>query len=72
MLLLGELLTEALAHSGAARMHGISAAVNSRRLGVPLAQELAAAFEQATLLSRRGVPDSRWRRRLLGPLSRIS
>ena len=29
VLLLGELLTEALAHSGAARMHGISAAVNS-------------------------------------------
>ena len=42
VLLLGELLTEALAHSGAARMHGISAAVNSRRLGVPLAQELSA------------------------------
>ena len=42
VLLLGELLTEALAKSGAARMQGISAAVDSRRLGVPLAQELAA------------------------------
>ncbi|AFM18924.1 arginine deiminase [Mycolicibacterium chubuense NBB4] len=42
VLLLGDLLTEALAHSGAARMHGISAAVDSRRLGVPLAQELSA------------------------------
>lgn len=41
VLLLGELLTEALAMSGAARMHGISAAVDSRRLGVPLAQELS-------------------------------
>ena len=29
-------------HSGAARMHGISAAVDSRRLGLPLAQELSA------------------------------
>lgn len=42
MLLLADLLTEALAHSGAARMHGISAAVDARRLGVPLAQELSA------------------------------
>ncbi len=42
VLVLGELLTEALAKSGAARMHGISAAVDSRRLGAPLAQELAA------------------------------
>lgn len=42
VLLLGDLLTEALAKSGAARMHGISAAVDSRRLGVPLAQELSA------------------------------
>ena len=41
VLLLADLLTEALA-SGAARMHGISAAVDSRRLGLPLAQELAA------------------------------
>ncbi len=41
VLLLGDLLTEALA-SGAARMHGISAAVDSRRLGLPLAQELSA------------------------------
>ncbi len=40
VLLLADLLTEALA-SGAARMHGISAAVDSRRLGVPLAQELS-------------------------------
>ncbi len=42
VLLLGVLLTEALSNSGAARMHGISAAVDSRRLGVPLAQELSA------------------------------
>jgi len=41
VLLLGDLLSEALAHSGAARMHGISAAVDARRLGVPLAQELS-------------------------------
>lgn len=40
VLLLAELLTEAL-NSGAARMHGISAAVDARRLGLPLAQELA-------------------------------
>ena len=42
VLLLGDLLTEGLAKSGAARMQGISAAVDSRRLGAPLAQELAA------------------------------
>ncbi|MGE2723437.1 arginine deiminase [Mycolicibacterium pulveris] len=42
VLLLADLLTEALAHSGAARMHGISAAVDPRRLGSPLAQELSA------------------------------
>ncbi len=41
VLLLGDLVVEALS-SGAARMHGISAAVDSRRLGVPLAQELSA------------------------------
>jgi arginine deiminase len=41
VLLLADLLTEALA-SGAARMHGISAAVDARRLGSPLAQELLA------------------------------
>ena len=41
VLLLADLLTEALS-SGAARMHGISAAVDSRRLGLPLAQELSA------------------------------
>jgi arginine deiminase len=40
VLLLAELLTEALV-SGAARMHGISAAVDGRRLGLPLAQELS-------------------------------
>lgn len=42
VLLLGDLLVEALSHSGAARMHGIAAAVDPRRLGVPLAQELSA------------------------------
>jgi arginine deiminase len=41
VLLLGELLTEALA-SGAARMQGIAAAVDGRRLGHNLAQELSA------------------------------
>ncbi len=42
VLLLADLLTEALSKSGAARMHGIAAAVNPRRLGMPLAQELSA------------------------------
>ena len=41
VLLLSDLLTEALA-SGAARMQGIAAAVDAPRLGVPLAQELTA------------------------------
>ncbi|MGY4712411.1 arginine deiminase [Mycolicibacterium sp. CBM1] len=41
VLLLADLLTEALS-SGAARMQGISAAVDARRLGLPLAQELSA------------------------------
>ncbi len=40
MLLLADLVTEAL-RSGAARMHGIAAAVDTRRLGTPLAQELS-------------------------------
>lgn len=42
VLLLSDLLTEALTHSGAARMQGVAAAVDARRLGVPLAQELSA------------------------------
>ena len=41
VLLLADLVTEALS-SGAARMHGISAAVDSRHLGSILAQELSA------------------------------
>ena len=41
VLLLAELLTEAL-RSGAARVQGIAAAVDSRRLGPHLAQELSA------------------------------
>jgi arginine deiminase len=41
VLLLADLLTEALA-SGAARIQGISAAVDARRLGLPLAKELSA------------------------------
>lgn len=41
VLLLSELLTEALNHSGAARMQGVAAAVDARRLGAPLAQELS-------------------------------
>lgn len=40
VLLLADLLTEAL-QSGAARMHGVAAAVDARRLGHPLAQELS-------------------------------
>ena len=39
--LLGDLLTETLDHSGAARIQGIAAAVNSRLLGPHLAEELA-------------------------------
>ena len=42
VLLLADLLTEALSKSGAARMHGIAAAVDPRRLGLPLARELSA------------------------------
>ncbi|GLE53880.1 arginine deiminase [Mycobacterium montefiorense] len=42
VLLLSDLLAEALNHSGAARMQGVAAAVDARRLGVPLAQELSA------------------------------
>ncbi|BBY65069.1 arginine deiminase [Mycolicibacterium helvum] len=41
VLLMSDLLTEALS-SGAARMQGIAAAVDARRLGLPLAQELSA------------------------------
>lgn len=44
VLLLADLLTEALANSGAARMHGIAAAVDSRRLGPHLAEELSACL----------------------------
>jgi arginine deiminase len=53
VLLLAELLTEALS-SGAARVHGISAAVDARRLGLPLAQELSAYLRtlEATPLAR--------------------
>lgn len=40
VLLLTDLLTEAL-NSGAARMQGIAAAVDARRLGLPLAQDLS-------------------------------
>ncbi len=41
VLLLADVLTETLAKSGAARMQGISAAVNARRLGHALADELS-------------------------------
>jgi arginine deiminase len=41
VLLLSDLLNQALNHSGAARMQGVAAAVDARRLGVPLAQELS-------------------------------
>lgn len=52
VMLLADLLTEALSHSGAARMHGIAAAVDPRRLGLPLTQELSSylrALEPAPL-----------------------
>ena len=51
VLLLSDLLKTAL-ESGAARMHGIAAAVDARRLGLPLAQELSAylrGLDPATL-----------------------
>jgi arginine deiminase len=52
VLLLSDLLTEALEVSGAARIQGIAAAVDATRLGLPLAQELSAylrGLEPATL-----------------------
>ncbi|MCV7282668.1 arginine deiminase [Mycolicibacterium flavescens] len=54
VLLLADLLAEALSHSGAARMHGIAAAVDPRRLGLPLAQELTAYLRslEPTALAR--------------------
>ncbi|MGC4962466.1 arginine deiminase [Gordonia sp. DT218] len=39
--LLGDLLTETIGHSGAARIQGIAAAVSPRRLGTHLADDLA-------------------------------
>ena len=48
VLLLADMLTETLAASGAARMQGIGGAVDARRLGTVLADELAAYL--------RGVP----------------
>lgn len=56
VLLLGDLLAETLRVSGAARIQGISGAVDARRLGHPLAEQLAAhlravpAPELATIL----------------------
>lgn len=44
VLLLADLLTETLSVSGAARIQGISAAVDARRLGHGLADQLAAAL----------------------------
>jgi arginine deiminase len=52
VLLLFDLLIEALAVSGAARIQGITAAVDATRLGLPLAQELSAylrGLDPATL-----------------------
>jgi arginine deiminase len=46
VLLLGDLLTETIANSGAARMQGIAAAVSPRRLGHHLAQDLAAELRR--------------------------
>lgn len=57
VLLLADLLTEALIGSGAARMQGIAAAVDPRKLGHTLAQELSAqlravpAAELSTILT---------------------
>lgn len=47
VLLLSDLLAEAL-DSGAARMQGIAAAVDNRRLGAPLAQELSVHLRTLT------------------------
>ena len=58
VLLLSDLLTEALA-SGAARMHGISAAVDSRRLGMPLAQQLSSYLRTLEPAATRACPDGR-------------
>ncbi|TFV61065.1 arginine deiminase [Mycobacterium sp. PS03-16] len=54
VLLLADLLTEALTNSGAARMHGVAAAVDPRRLGRPLGQELSAYLRtlEAAALAR--------------------
>ncbi|WP_067449721.1 arginine deiminase [Nocardia alba] len=46
VLLLAELLTETLSASGAARIQGISAAVDARRLGHGLADQLAAELRK--------------------------
>ncbi|MFC4375615.1 arginine deiminase [Nocardia halotolerans] len=46
VLLLADLLTETLAASGAARIQGISAAVDARRLGHDLADQLAAELRK--------------------------
>lgn len=54
VLLLSDLLTETIGVSGAARIQGISGAVDARRLGHALADELAAYL--------RTVPPPSWRR----------
>jgi len=46
VLLLGDLLTETVKISGAARMQGIAAAVSPRRLGHHLAQDLSAELRR--------------------------
>ncbi|MCK0517963.1 arginine deiminase [Williamsia sp. DF01-3] len=55
VLLLGDLLTETIANSGAARMQGIAAAVSPRRLGHHLAHDLATELRQLSPTDLAGV-----------------
>ena len=56
-----DLLTEALSHSGAARMQGLAAAVDSRRIGTALANHVSAHL--------RGLSPERLARVLIGGLT---
>ena len=55
VLLLGDLLTETIANSGAARMQGIAAAVSPRRLGHHLAHDLATELRRLSPTDLAGV-----------------
>ncbi|MFJ6096851.1 arginine deiminase [Williamsia muralis] len=55
VLLLGDLLTETIANSGAARMQGIAAAVSPRRLGHHLAHDLATELRKLSPTDLAGV-----------------